>query len=70
MSKSKQSKIMELALGRIFRLGSRPTQPGDIEQYEAARHAFLTAYDADPFEVKPDHSPNHVRDRNRGATGA
>lgn len=34
---------MELALGRILRLGSRPEQVGDVEQYEAARLAFLAA---------------------------
>lgn len=35
------SKAVELALGRIFRLGSRPTQPGDIEEYERCRAIIM-----------------------------
>ncbi len=26
--------LVELSIGRILRLGSRPAQPGDIEDYE------------------------------------
>lgn len=36
-------KIVELAIGRIFRLGSRPTQPGDIEDYERCRAIIMGA---------------------------
>ena len=35
--------IALLALGRILRLGSRPTQPGDVEEYERCRAIILTA---------------------------
>ena len=53
--------IMRRAMGRIFRLGSRPFQAGDDVQYEAARRAFLAAYDACPFYVEPDHRPSYAR---------
>lgn len=34
-------KIVELAIGRILRLGSRPTQSGDIEDYERCRAIIM-----------------------------
>lgn len=36
----------QLALGRIFRLLSRPERPGDVELYEAARRVALHEADA------------------------
>lgn len=60
-----RERIIELALGRIFRLGSRPTQPGDVAEYERCRAIILDATD-DPHV---DHRPNYARDRNRGAQG-
>jgi hypothetical protein len=35
--------VMRLALGRIFRLLSRPAQPGDVAVYEQARAMALNA---------------------------
>lgn len=69
MTDAERDQVFRLALGRIFRLASRPEQPGDGEQYEDARHAILTAYDAAPFPVGPDRSPNHTRQRREGAQG-
>jgi len=37
----------ELAIGRIFRMGSRPTQAGDVEEYERCREIVLTIMDGD-----------------------
>lgn len=37
------NKIMELAIGRIFRLGSRPFQVGDVQLYEEAKWAVMDA---------------------------
>jgi hypothetical protein len=54
---------MSLALGRLFRLGSRPTQEGDIEEWYRIRNVVLTLGD----EPK-DHSPNFARDHSRGDT--
>ena len=31
----------ELALGRILRMGSRPAQPGDVEEYERCRAIIM-----------------------------
>lgn len=56
--------LAQLALGRIFRILSRPFQEGDIEEYERCRAIVLDA--SDPI---PDHRPNYARDRNRGAAG-
>jgi hypothetical protein len=57
---------VQLALGRIFLLLSRPEQPGDAEQYEAARAVVLSHA---PPSIAIDHLPNWIRDRNRGAQG-
>lgn len=54
-----------LALGRIFRLGSRPTEPGDVEEYERCRALILELAPA----PAPDWSPNYARDRGKGAAG-
>jgi hypothetical protein len=61
-----RSGLVALALGRIFRMGSRPTQPGDIEEYERCRAIILDAIDPPPFI---DYRPNYARDRNSGAAG-
>jgi len=69
MTRKERDLIIKMALGRIFLLGSRPEQPGDIEQYEKARHALLTAYDEAPFEVERDNRPNWAKERLNGAQG-
>lgn len=61
------STLAELALGRIFLLGSRPFQPGDIEEYERCRAIVLDAVGRD---MPADYKPNYARDRLRGAQGA
>jgi hypothetical protein len=60
---------VQLALGRIFLLASRPAQPGDVEQYERARKVVLDA--ADEFQITPGPDYEHcwVRDRFKGAQG-
>lgn len=57
---SKQAETaMNLAIGRIFRLGSRPFQPGDIEQYEAAKDMILDV--AEYFGITAiDKRPNYA----------
>lgn len=49
-------KIIELALGRIFRMGARPTQPGDVEEYERCRAIILEASDAPADPMPPTYS--------------
>ena len=58
-------KAIELALGRILRLASRPEQPGDVRQYERCRDLIM---DLAPT-VKDTYQVNWARDRNRGAQG-
>ncbi len=55
---------ISLAIGRLFRLGSRPTQPGDIADYQRCRAVIL-----DASETPEDRAPNYARDRLKGAQG-
>ncbi len=64
MQTSTERQTIELALGRIFRLGSRPTQPGGIAEYERRRTIIM-----DLSKPVADHAPNYVRDRLKGARG-
>ena len=54
-----------LALGRILRLGSRPTQPGDIAMYERCRAIIYAELGADASVG--DHRPHYPRDHRKGA---
>lgn len=56
---------IRLAIGRIFRLLSNPTNLGDIEKYERCRELILDLC-KDPPENK---TPNYASDRNKGASG-
>jgi hypothetical protein len=40
-----QKKTFELAMGRIFRLGARAFQPGDVEEYERCRSIIMEISD-------------------------
>jgi len=57
--------LVQLALGRVFRILSRPFQPGDVEEYERCRAIILD--NVEPTE--PDYAPNWARDRLKGAQG-
>lgn len=35
--------IIKMAIGRVLRMGSRPTQTGDVEQYDRCRWIAITA---------------------------
>jgi hypothetical protein len=69
MDTNEARQLMQLAIGRILRLGSRPFQEGDIEQSEMARAAFYRAIDALGIKPARDLRPNWVRDRLLGAQG-
>jgi hypothetical protein len=43
MEPAERQRAAELALGRIFRMGARPSQPGDVEEYERCRAIILAA---------------------------
>lgn len=74
-----ENATVQLALGRIFRMASRPTQPGDVAEYERCRGVILDILDpvapklADGtvihWQSAPDERPNWARDRNKGAQG-
>jgi len=59
-----ERRAINLAIGRILRLGSRPEQPGDVAEYERCRSLIF-----DLVECPPDDRPNYARDWNRGAQG-
>lgn len=59
------TQTMQLAIGRIFRLMSRPEQPGDVAEYERCRALILDL--SEP--VTPEYRPNWTRDRLSGAAG-
>jgi len=44
-SPAQANAAIELAIGRILRMGSRPTQKGDIEMYEKCRRIVFLAND-------------------------
>lgn len=58
LTRQERAQLVELALGRIFRLGSRPTQPGDVAVYEHCRAIIVAICGG---EV-PSWQPNHARD--------
>jgi hypothetical protein len=64
-TRTEQDKVFQLAMGRIFRLMSRPTQPGDVEEYERCRAIVMSA--SEPRQ--PNYVPNYARDRRCGAAG-
>jgi hypothetical protein len=55
----------KLALGRLFRICSRPFQDGDVQEYYRCRDILMMG-DAEPAL---DARPNFVRDRLNGAQG-
>jgi hypothetical protein len=64
-SPEEKNQLVSLALGRIFRMGARPSQPGDVEEYEKCRAIIMAALPA----KAPEWQPNYARDRRRGAAG-
>ncbi len=65
-SKEERDAIMRLVVGRLARLASRPSQPGDIAQFEACRRVAMEVLGDD---YAPDYLPNLARQRGRGAQG-
>lgn len=65
MTAAERSKVFEMAMGRIFLLGSRPFQKGDIEEYERCRAVIMDLAQT----VPADNGPNIARDRGKGAAG-
>ena len=57
------------ALGRIFSMMSRPSQPGDEAEYARCRAAVMDVVEPlDPFAHRTTVStaPDYIRDRRRG----
>jgi hypothetical protein len=58
-----------MAMGRVFRLMSRPYQPGDELEYAVARAACLDAAAVLGMDSAPGYRPDYARDRRIGAAG-
>lgn len=54
-----QNQIVELALGRIFRLMSRPSQPCDVAEYERCRAIILNEFGDAPTAYKPNFAASY-----------
>ena len=65
MRTAEENAAVSLALGRILRLASRPSRPGDVEEYERCRSVILDTL----APVAPDYATNYARDRMKGAQG-
>jgi hypothetical protein len=50
-------RIMPLVIGRLFKIASRPSQPGDIDEYEKLRHVAMVCGEAlettPPYQLLP-----------------
>ncbi len=57
---------VNLALGRLFRIMSRPEQPGDVDEYHRCHSVIMDLVGGD---MPPDYRPNYTRDRLLGAAG-
>ena len=63
--RTEDTETVELSIGRIFGLMSRPTQTGDVAEYERCRAIIMDLCEP----VLPDYAPNYARDRMKGAAG-
>lgn len=63
-----QAQTVNLAIGRIFRMGNRPEQSGDTAEYFRCRALILDIVEGTEFDRK-DMSPDYSRDRLKGAAG-
>lgn len=61
-TKEEANTSIELAIGRILRMGATPSQPGDIEEYERCKSICLDAFEY--LGVRNNYQPSHnfVRD--------
>ena len=66
MLPSERNPEVELAIGRILRMASRPSQPGDIAEYDRCRAIIMDALEPPAISW----APNYARDRSLGASGA
>jgi hypothetical protein len=66
-----QTTQINLAIGRIFRMASRPEQAGDIAEYERCRSLILNTLDPDMAIHHAVMAKQHDvgRDRMKGAQG-
>ncbi len=65
---AEQTQTMQLAIGRILRMGARAEQPGDGAEYTRCRNIIMDIAEGNGFAFQ-DMSPNYQRDRLKGAQG-
>ena len=59
---------VQMALGRLFRMMSRPSQPGDIEMFHKIVAIVTDEYEA-LHDGRPTYRPDYVAQRGMGARG-
>jgi hypothetical protein len=62
-----EDRLVALAIGRILRMGSRPEQPGDAEEYQRCKRIILDQLC--PHGLPIDTRPSYARDYGKGAQG-
>lgn len=62
--KQEAAATINLALGRIFKICSRPFQEGDEEVYGQCRSIILDGFDFLGIVAEPDNRPSYVRQYN------
>lgn len=48
---AENDRIMQLALGRIFRMGAQPMQPGDVAEYERCRAIIMEIHESPDYPL-------------------
>lgn len=66
---TQDKQTVQLAMGRIFGMMQRPSQDGDVAEYERCRSLILNLVEGTPAGRHEDTSHCWVRDRNKGAQG-
>jgi len=71
MTRAEANAMCCMAMGRLFRMASRPPEPGDANTYHAVRSVMMEcAPIALGHEIDlTSHAPNYVRDRHKVAQG-
>lgn len=66
-----EAHVIELALGRIFRMAARPERPGDVDDYERCRRIIIDALDPEMATHRATIALQHdaQRDYYKGAQG-
>lgn len=69
MNREEAQTALRLSIGRLFRMASRPAEPGDAATFHDCRRTALDAAEALGMDTIGPYRPDWVRDRHAGAAG-